>query len=275
MTVTIQGANDTPQGVDDDGVAIEAGGVFNGTPGSDAIGNVLNNDIDVDSAANGETRTVTGIRPVAEAGTGDFTPVTGATAVAGLYGTLTINPDGSYSYVVNNSNPTVQRLSAGEQLVEFFSYRLTDTGGLNDVAQLRIVIQGANDNPVASDDRPRRKRRPPTATPRKATRAATSSSFPAAPGTIDQPGGNGVDQDVDADDRPSSQLLVNGVIKKAKPPTTRPIDVLSGVATGTTSANGTVVAGLYGTLRIGADGSYFYDVDSTKRWYRRWRRVKP
>ncbi|WP_322847165.1 VCBS domain-containing protein [Pseudomonas sp. B33.4] len=263
LSVTIQGANDTPQGVDDDGVAIEAGGVNNGTPGSDATGNVLSNDLDVDSVANGETRTVTGIRPVAEAGAGNFTAVSGATAIAGLYGTLTINPDGTYSYVVNNTNATVQRLSAGQQLVEFFSYRLTDTGGLDDVAQLRIVIQGANDNPVASDDAASAQAASTNGTASESNPSGNVIQFPSRPGPITQPGGNGVDQDVDANDQPSSQLLVNGVINKSEATYNPAVDVLSGVATGTTSANGTVVAGLYGTLRIGADGSFFYDVDST------------
>ncbi|NUT76972.1 DUF4347 domain-containing protein [Pseudomonas sp. C1C7] len=263
LTVTIQGANDTPQGVDDNGVAVEAGGVLNGTPGSNASGNVLTNDTDVDSVANGETRTVTAVRPVAEAGQGAFTPVTGATSVVGLYGTLTINPDGTYTYVIDNNNVTVQRLSAGDQLIEFFSYRLTDAGGLDDVAQLRIVVQGANDNPVASDDAAEAQAAPTNGTAAETNPTGNVILFPSRPGTIDQPGGNGVDQDVDAADRPNSQLLVNGVINKSEATYNPAVDILSGVATGTTSANGTVVVGLYGTLTIGADGSFIYDVDST------------
>ena len=53
---------------------MEAGGVNNGTPGSDSLGNVLDNDTDVDSAANGETRHVvnytsaaTGVAPAPSA----------------------------------------------------------------------------------------------------------------------------------------------------------------------------------------------------------------
>ena len=263
LTVTIQGANDTPQGVDDNGVAVEAGGIADGTPGSDATGNVLANDTDVDSLANGEGKTVTGIRPVAEAGTAPFTPVAGATNVTGLYGTLTINPDGTYTYVIDNSNTTVQRLSAGEQLIEFFSYRVTDAGGLDDVAQLRIVVQGANDNPVASDDAASAQAASTNGTASESNPTGNVVQFPSRPGPITQPGGNGVDQDVDAADQPSSQLLVNGVINKSDAAYNPAVDVLSGVSTGTTSANGTVVVGLYGTLRIGADGSFFYDVDST------------
>jgi VCBS repeat-containing protein len=263
LTVTIQGANDTPVGVDDAGTAIEAGGVLNGTPGSDATGSVLGNDTDVDTPANGETKTVTGIRAVAESDPGVFNPVAVGTQIAGLYGTLTINPDGTYRYVLNNDNVTVQRLSANQQLVEFFSYRVTDAGGLNDVAQLRIVIQGANDNPVASDDAADAQAASTNGNATESNPSGNVILFPSRPGTIDQVGGNGVDQDVDQADRPSEQLLVNGVINKSEATYDPLNDVLNGVSTGTTSANGTVVAGLYGTLRIGADGSFFYDVDST------------
>lgn len=259
LTVTIQGANDTPVGVDDNNTAIEAGGVFNGTPGSDAVGNVLDNDTDVDSVANGETKTVTAIRPVPEAGSGPITLVTGPTVVAGLYGTLTINPDGRYSYVIDNNNVTVQRLSAGEQLIEFFSYRVTDANGLNDVAQLRIVVQGANDNPVASDDAADAQAASTNGNAAESNPTGNVILFPSRPGTVD----NGIDQDVDAADQPSEQLKVDGVINKSEATFDPLNDVLSGVTAGTTQANGTVVTGLYGTLRIGADGSFFYDVDST------------
>lgn len=259
LTVTIQGANDTPVGVDDNNTATEAGGVFNGTPGSDAIGNVLDNDTDVDSVANGETKAVTAVRPVPEAGSGPITLVTGPTVVAGLYGTLTINPDGRYSYVIDNNNVTVQRLSAGEQLIEFFSYRVTDANGLNDVAQLRIVVQGANDNPVASDDAADAQAASTNGNAAESNPTGNVILFPSRPGTVD----NGIDTDVDAADQPSEQLHVDGVINKSEATFDPLNDVLSGVTAGTTQANGTVVTGLYGTLRIGADGSFFYDVDST------------
>ncbi len=49
ITVTIQGANDAPVAFDDTATAIEAGGSANGTPGSNATGNVLSNDTDVES----------------------------------------------------------------------------------------------------------------------------------------------------------------------------------------------------------------------------------
>ncbi|MDN7144211.1 VCBS domain-containing protein [Pseudomonas sp. JQ170] len=264
LTVTIAGANDTPVGVDDDGIAVEAGGVGNATGGQDAVGNVLANDTDVDSVANGETRTVLGIRHLRETAAGVFTDVVPgvATTIDGTFGTLTINADGSYRYVIDNSNTAVQRLVVGDQLIEFFSYRLRDTGGLDDIAQLRIVIQGAHDNPVASDDEAAAQAASTNGNAQESNPTGNVILFPSRPGPIDQAGGNGVDLDVDRTDRPSSQLQVNGVIASTEADYDPLVDTLTTVNTGTTSADGTVINGLYGTLRIGADGSFFYDVDS-------------
>ncbi len=61
ITVTIQGANDNPTAVVDTAIAVEAGGVSNGAAGTNPTGNVLTNDTDVDSAGNGETKTVSGV----------------------------------------------------------------------------------------------------------------------------------------------------------------------------------------------------------------------
>ncbi|SDJ13357.1 VCBS repeat-containing protein [Paraburkholderia steynii] len=266
LTITIHGANDTPIGVDDVGSATEAGGVLNSTPGSDATGNVLTNDTDVDSAANGETKQVTGVVNQPENAvnspptlvTAGTSSANGATIV-GTYGTLTIGADGTYRYVVDNSNTAVQQLVPTDApLVDTFTYQLTDAGGLSDLAQLQIQIHGANDNPVASDD--------------AATAIAGSASLgvnpvnpsgnvitdASRPGTVDQPGGNGIDTDVDHTDQPDTLLTVHGIRTGAESAG----GVLTGVATGTTSANGTVLAGSYGTLHIGADGTYLYDVDS-------------
>ncbi|WP_291603174.1 VCBS domain-containing protein [Comamonas sp.] len=263
LTVTIQGANDTPVAVDDEGIAVEAGGVNNGTPGSDATGNVLDNDTDVDSVANGETKSVSGIRHAPEVNPGAFTTVTGTTSIDGLYGSLTINPDGSYRYMVNNGNLTVQRLSAGQQLSEVFSYRVTDAGGLDDVAQLRITIQGANDNPVASNDYASAQAATSNGNAAESNPAGNVILFPSRPGSINQPGGNGVDTDVDEVDRPGNKLHVDGVINKSEATYDPQTDVLIAVPPGSSLVGGVVVTGLYGQLVLGADGSYTYDVDST------------
>gem|GEM_PF-5351713 len=54
------------------------------------------------------------------------TAVAGATTVAGTYGTLIINPNGTYSYTVNTADPTVIGLQTGQTLTETFAYTITD-----------------------------------------------------------------------------------------------------------------------------------------------------
>ncbi|WP_250519060.1 VCBS domain-containing protein [Caballeronia sp. ATUFL_M1_KS5A] len=267
LTVTIHGANDTPIGVDDSGTATEAGGVANGTPGSNATGNVLANDTDVDSAANGETHRVTGITHLPESAVnGPLTAVAAGTTsgnglvIAGAYGTLTIGADGSYRYVIDNNNAQVQALvPADAPLVETFTYALADAGGLSDLAQLTIQIHGANDNPVASNDAGAA--RAGSASTGVSPVDATGNVITQAsrPGTPTQPGGNGIDTDVDHTDNPDTLLVVNGV----RPGTEAAGGGLVAVAAGTGAANGTSIAGSYGTLIIGANGAYDYAVDSS------------
>ena len=108
ITVTIQGANDTPIGVDDVGTATEAGGVANGTGGSPATGNVLTDpttgDTDVD--AYGETKAVEAIRVGPESAGGVFTgvPDGGSKTIAGTYGDLTIASNGTYTYTLRQGD---------------------------------------------------------------------------------------------------------------------------------------------------------------------------
>jgi VCBS repeat-containing protein len=66
-------------------------------------------------------------------------------ALAGAYGALTLNSDGSYSYALNNAAQPVQGLSAGETLTEIFSYTITDGDGDPATTTLTITITGAND----------------------------------------------------------------------------------------------------------------------------------
>lgn len=148
LTITIDGRNDNPVAVDDAATTIEAGGVFNATTGADATGDVLANDTDVDSVANGETKTVTAVRTGAEAGSG--TAGTVGSALGGTYGSLTLNGDGSFTYVIDEANIDVQALRAsGQTLQDRFTYTVTDTGGLTDLATITITIDGRNDTPVA------------------------------------------------------------------------------------------------------------------------------
>jgi len=92
-----------------------------------ASGNVLSNDSDPD----GDTLVVTT--------TGSF---------GGIYGSLTLAADGSYTYTLDNS--LVQWLADGEVVTDDFLYTASD-GALGNSATLTITIEGVNDDPVAQD----------------------------------------------------------------------------------------------------------------------------
>lgn len=248
LTVTIRGANDTPTGVGDVATAVEAGGVANSSGGANATGNVLPNDTDVDTTTNGETERVSGIRAIAEGIAGPIvlvnpgTTSANGTSIAGLYGNLRIGADGSYRYVIDNDNTTVQALAIGDTLTESFSYTVTDAGGLSGLTALTITIQGNQDNPIACND---------SNTAQAGSVALVIAEILATGNVInDNPG---VDTDVDTIDNPAStQLLVSGIRQGS--------EAAGGSLTAVSGA--TFIAGLYGSLTINPDGSYNYDVNS-------------
>jgi VCBS repeat-containing protein len=138
--------NYAPTAVNDSGAATEAGGVNNGSGGSNATGNVLTND--AAGAITGspvvDTKTVTSVRTGANEGSG--TAGTVGSELQGQYGKLTLNANGTYSYCIDNNNLTVQALTAGSTLNESFNYTMVDNIGQSDSAVLAITITGANDN---------------------------------------------------------------------------------------------------------------------------------
>ncbi|MFI8716284.1 VCBS domain-containing protein [Stenotrophomonas sp. NPDC077464] len=253
LSIVIHGANDAPVGVNDRGDAIERGGVANASGGADATGDVLANDTDVDAVANGETRRVGYARPGVETASGAFQTVpagttsSNGTVIIGLYGTLTLGADGSYRYVVDDSNITVQALMAGDELIDSFTYGVGDAAGLFDLARLDIHVAGANDNPVASDD--------VADAQAGSTDDDTLESNPSGNLIVDisRPGDpldDGHDYDVDRADQPNTVLRVTGAAAGAD-------------QTGALGALDTTLVGLYGTLLVRADGSYLYNVDSS------------
>ncbi|KQX25157.1 MULTISPECIES: Ig-like domain-containing protein, partial [unclassified Sphingomonas] len=69
--------------------------------------------------------------------------ITGATVVQGLYGTLTIDTDGSWSYAADGDRVDAQ--SAGETLTESFAYTVGDGRGGSAGATLAISITTIDD----------------------------------------------------------------------------------------------------------------------------------
>jgi VCBS repeat-containing protein len=139
VTISIFGTNDAPISVADFDTAEEAGGLHNTELGLDPTGNVLDNDTDVDAD---ETKTITGF---------SFGTTMGAVgnALAGRYGALTLQSNGTYTYAVNNSNTRVQALTGpGMSLTEMFRYTMVDQAGRASSNHLTITITGANDSAV-------------------------------------------------------------------------------------------------------------------------------
>src|SRR5205085_1230413 len=217
LTVTIHGANDAPVAVVDVASATEAGGISNGTAGVDPTGNVLTNDTDVDT---GDTKTVSAVKHGVASGTV-------GTGLAGDHGTLTLNSDGSYSYVVNQDDSAVQGLrTASDTLTDTFTYTVTDTAGATSSTTLTVTIHGANDAPVAVVD------------VASATEAGGIGNGTAG---VD-PTGNVLTNDTDVDTGDTKTVSA----------------VKHGVASGTV---GTGLAGDHGTLTLNSDGSYSYVVN--------------
>ncbi|MDP2348308.1 MAG: Calx-beta domain-containing protein, partial [Gammaproteobacteria bacterium] len=146
LTITIQGANDAPVAVNDSATAIETSGNFNATPGFNPSGNVLSNDTDADDAAS--ELVVASVRTGSVEGSG--TAGTLGAALTGLYGSLTLNANGSWTYTVNNSNATVEALTSGQSLTDSFNYTVRDRSGagLTDIAVLNVTIQGGDDTAI-------------------------------------------------------------------------------------------------------------------------------
>lgn len=131
--------NDAPVTFADTGEAVEAGGVNNTLPGSNATGNVLSNDVDFDGPSHGMV--------VSAVAFGESTASPG-TSIQGAYGTLTIQADGSYTYVVNEDNAVVQSLrNEHHSVTDTFGYTAMDSGGASRSSTLTITIKGQDDTP--------------------------------------------------------------------------------------------------------------------------------
>ena len=142
LEITITGVNDAPVAANDTNYVVDV------DTGPDPV---TTGDVLVDQA-----------HPGAPAGTfadvadtdvdGDpliVTAVDGAapgTIVAGLYGTLVLNGDGTYTYTLDADNPAVDALPQDGTLTESFDYTVSD-GDAVDTAVLEITIFGTNDAP--------------------------------------------------------------------------------------------------------------------------------
>ncbi len=121
----------------------------NALTGSAASGNVLSNDTDVDSVATWRNESSH------RRGSGVAANPSGSVAsgVVGSYGTITVNADGSYTYVVDETNAAVQALrTAADTIADVSSAYGYRCGRLDIHRQVTITIHGRNDAPVGVND---------------------------------------------------------------------------------------------------------------------------
>ena len=134
LTITIHGADDAPVGGRHQAAGCdcgtEKGGTANGTGGSNATGNVITNDTDVDKRQPDGQRD-----PHRRHRRRRHGRHARASALVGAHGTLTLNANGSYTYVVNENDATVQALNTGGTTTDSFNYTVSD-GSLTDTAVL-------------------------------------------------------------------------------------------------------------------------------------------
>ena len=133
LTITITGVNDAPVAVADTDTVQLTDTVTNSTNGA---GTVISDDTDADSSS---SLSVTSITATTANGSAQTTFSSNTETVTGSYGTLTINSDGSYSYVAGSSAGT-----------DVFTYVVSD-GSLTSSTTLTFSVTLGNP-PVAAND---------------------------------------------------------------------------------------------------------------------------
>ncbi|UVM71077.1 retention module-containing protein [Pseudomonas alvandae] len=124
-TLDVNITDDVPQAIDDSHASTASETLVTLT------GNVLPND------HQGADRIPTGP---------DSGPIIGGT-FTGTYGTLVLNPNGTYTYTLNTSDPQFVALHGGGNGTETFTYTLTDADGDTSTASLVLQVHN-NDDPV-------------------------------------------------------------------------------------------------------------------------------
>ncbi len=222
LTFTINGANDAIVAVDDTDSVNEDATVTRLISDDQELDH---DDTDVDGDDTSGNFTITDIRTGPKNGTG--TDGTVGVALTGEFGTLTVNADGSYTYVADQDKS--DQLVTNQTGTDIFTYTVSD-GTETSTGQLTFTVTGINDNdPVAVDDTDTVNR---DATITRATGTALAI--------------NADDTDADGETLTISEVRTGQV---------------EGGGRGGADSVGTTLVGTYGTLTLNADGSYTYTAD--------------
>ncbi|TFH71702.1 DUF4347 domain-containing protein, partial [Gammaproteobacteria bacterium LSUCC0112] len=235
LTISVQGTGtDDPVAINDSVSGLTAAVETGVSAGRTATGNLLTNDLETNSASGPVSTTVKAARSI-DSTTETTVNSSGSISLNGLYGSLAVSADGNWTYTPDNSNTTVNALNSSQTLVDKFYYRVGNTLGTGtSAATLSVEIKGANDAPVAQND--------------------------AAVAVEDQvnPSGSVLLNDSDVDNA-DTRTVIN-----AQAGTSTSFDSADAVSvSSTSSSNGKSIVGTYGTLVLGADGTYTYSVNNS------------
>ena len=163
-------------------------------------------------------------------------------ALTGTYGQLTLNANGSYSYVANQA--AADDLDASDTVTDVFNYTLSD-GTTTDTATITITVTGINDAPVAQND--------VGVINEDATLTVSNSANANVSGSYDATGEHSGDvintsssSHTDSDPDDSASLVVSAIRTGGTE------------GSGTAGSIGSALTGTYGQLTIAANGSYSY-----------------
>ena len=231
-------------GVNDDIIAVNDYDAVNEdatiTRSSSSSYSVDYDDTDADADDNNTNFTITAIKIGSTEGSGTAGSI--GSALTGTYGQLTMNSNGSYSYVADQA--AADDLDAGDIQNDYFNYTVSD-GTDTDIAVLRITVTGINDAPVAQND--------VGVINEDATLTVSNSANANVSGSYDATGEHSGDvintsssSHTDSDPDDSASLVVSAIR-------------LGGTeGSGTAGSIGSALTGTYGQLTIAANGSYSY-----------------
>ena len=226
ITVNVTAVNDAPV-ADDETNSVNEDATVTVTDGTS---DVLHGDTDADS--DNLTVTQIGVTDGSNSSVASSSSYnSNGRSVTGTYGTLTIGADGTYTYVADQS--ASDDLDASDTATDSFTYTVSD-GTATDTATLIFTVTGINDAPAAVND----------------TDAVNEDA------TVTRTSGDNLlmADDSDADDDDSFTVTQIGVTGGSN----------SSVAGSSTYNNNfTSVTGTYGTLKVGADGTYTYVADQS------------
>ena len=187
------------------------------------------------------------------------------------YGTLTVNPDGSWTYVVNSGSELVQQLDPEHPHFETFEITVVDEHGAYDTREIVIKVEGSSAFPVITD------KDDLVFKEEGVYHNGSDGNTPTEAGDVVDGQGNVIPghhqteslsgrvdaTDVDLGDQGNLSFRVDAADAQLKTDGTPAVTQPEAPKLVSTSPNGdTVYESGYGTLTFHADGTYTYELKS-------------